>query len=125
MFSHIMVGANDVQKSKIFYDAILGALGHEPAVTDDKGHCFYVTQSGIFGFGKPTDGEPSSHANGGTIGFKAGSPEEVDACHAAGVANGGTTCEDPPGIRDGNNGKMYLAYLRDPDSNKLCIVHRM
>ena len=125
MFSHIMVGANDVQKSKIFYDAILGALGHEPGATDEKGRCFYLTKGGVFCITQPIDGEPASHANGGTIGFAAESPEAADACHAAGIANGGTTCEDPPGERDGNNGKIYLAYLRDPDGNKICALHRM
>ncbi len=39
MFSHIMIGANDVQESKGFYDAVLGALGYEPGVIDEKGRC--------------------------------------------------------------------------------------
>ena len=50
MFSHIMVGANDIQKSKLFYDAVLGALGYDPAVMDEKGRCFYLTKSGEEGF---------------------------------------------------------------------------
>ena len=125
MFSHIMVGANDVQKSKVFYDAVLGALGHKPAVTDEKGRCFYMTDGGVFCISKPIDGEPACHANGGTVGFSAESSAATDACHAAGIANGGTTCEDPPGVREGNNGQIYLAYLRDPDGNKICVLHRM
>ncbi len=125
MFSHIMVGANDIQKSKLFYDAVLGALGYDPAVMDEKGRCFYLTKSGVFAIGKPINGESACHGNGSTIGYTAESPAAVDAWHAAGVANGGTTCEDPPGEREGNTGKLYLAYLRDPDGNKICALHRM
>ena len=66
-----------------------------------------------------------SAANGGTIGFAMDSPELGDAWHAAGIANGGTTCEDPPGLREGPMGKLYLAYLRDPAGNKICALKRM
>jgi catechol 2,3-dioxygenase-like lactoylglutathione lyase family enzyme len=125
MFSHIMVGANDIQQSKTFYDAILGALGHEPGVLDDKGRVFYFTKSGIFSITKPIDGKPASAGNGSTVGFAAATPAAADAWHAAGLANGGTTCEDPPGIRAGAAGKLYLAYLRDPSGNKLCALHRV
>ena len=124
MFSHIMIGSNDLVRSKKFYDAVLGSLGVPPARMD--GHrMFYMTPTGVFSVSQPINGEAASHANGGTIGFAAKSPEEADAWHAAGVANGGTTCEEPPGVREGGMGKMYLAYLRDPDGNKLCALHRM
>ena len=125
MFSHVMVGANNVEESKQFYDAILGALGHGPGVMDDQGRCFYFTDTGMFAITQPIDGEPATHGNGSTVGFAAASPELADAWHAAGVANGGTSCEDPPGIRDGAIGQLYLAYLRDPSGNKLCALHRM
>lgn len=125
MFSHIMVGANDVQAAKAFYDAVLGAMGNEPGVIDDKGRCFYFTSSGVFAISKPIDGEPAGHGNGSTIGFAADSPEMADAWHAAGLANGGTDCEDAPGIREGAIGKLYLAYLRDPSGNKICALHRV
>lgn len=125
MFSHVMIGANDVQESKQFYDAILGALGHAPGVIDDRGRCFYFTDSGIFAITQPIDGEPASHGNGSTVGFAAPSPELANAWHAAGLANGGTTCEDPPGPREGGAMKLYLAYLRDPAGNKLCALHRL
>jgi catechol 2,3-dioxygenase-like lactoylglutathione lyase family enzyme len=125
MFSHIMVGANDIQASKAFYDAVLGALGHAPGNMDDKGRCFYITERGIFSITPPIDGDPASHGNGSTIGFAAADPAAADAWHAAGVANGGVTCEDPPGVREGANGKLYLAYLRDPSGNKICALHRM
>ena len=125
MFSHVMVGANDVNASKIFYDAILGALGIPPGKLDAKGRVFYMTKTGIFAITKPINGEPACHANGSTIGFAVDSPEQGDAWHAAGVAHGGTACEDPPGFREGAMGKLYLAYLRDPAGNKLCALKRM
>jgi catechol 2,3-dioxygenase-like lactoylglutathione lyase family enzyme len=125
MFSHVMVGANDVQESKAFYDAVLGALGHAPGVIDDKGRCFYFTETGVFAITDPIDGNPASCGNGSTVGFAAASPEAADAWHAAGLANGGTTCEEPPGVREGAAGALYLAYLRDPSGNKICALHRM
>ena len=125
MFSHVMVGSNDLEASKKFYDAVLGAIGIPSGQYDDKGRLFYLTSSGVFAITKPINGLPATYANGGTIGFNVDSTEAGDKWHAAGVANGGTTCEDPPGIRDGSMGKMYLAYLRDPTGNKICALKRM
>ena len=125
MFSHVMVGANDVGASKKFYDAILAVVGVPPGRVDDKGRVFYMTKTGVFGITKPINGEPACAANGGTIGFAADSPEAADAWHIAGLANGGSACEDPPGLREGKMGKLYLAYLRDPAGNKICALKRM
>jgi len=119
-----MIGTNDLEKAKAFYDKLLGALDVPPAMVDGN-RIFYITPTGIFSVSKPINGEPATFANGGTIGFAAKSPEQADAWHAAGIAAGGTTCEDPPGVRAGGMGKLYLAYLRDPDGNKLCALHRM
>jgi catechol 2,3-dioxygenase-like lactoylglutathione lyase family enzyme len=105
MFSHIMIGTNDLDKAKSFYDAVLGTLGVPPAFVD--GHrIFYMTPKGVFSVSKPIDGKPATFANGGTIGFACESAEQAD-------------------VREGATGKMYLAYLRDPDGNKLCGLHRM
>lgn len=124
MFSHIMIGTNDLTKAKTFYDAVLGTLGVPEARID--GHrIFYMTPTGVFSVSLPINGEPATHNNGGTIGFACTTPEQADAWHAAGVANGGTTCEDAPGVREGAQGKLYLAYLRDPDGNKICALKRM
>jgi catechol 2,3-dioxygenase-like lactoylglutathione lyase family enzyme len=124
MFSHVMIGTNDLAKAKAFYDELLATLGVQPAKVD--GHrIFYFTKSGIFSVSEPINGKPATPANGGTIGFSCSSPEQADAWHAAGVAHGGTTCEDPPGVREGAAGKLYLAYLRDPDGNKICALHRI
>ena len=125
MLSHIMVGANDVEASRKFYDAVLGALGHPAGVMDDRGRCFYRTPTGVFALTPPLNGEPATGANGGTIGFTAADPAAADAWYAAGIANGGTACEDPPGVRDGGAVKLYLAYLRDPSGNKICALHFM
>jgi len=122
MFSHIMIGANDMEASKKFYDAVLGALGHKPGTLDPRGRCFYRTSTGVLALTTPINGEPATHGNGSTIGFLASSPEAAAAWHAAGIANGGTTCEDPPGVREGSG--VYLAYLRDPSGNKICALHR-
>ncbi|MGD9601549.1 MAG: VOC family protein [Gammaproteobacteria bacterium] len=125
MFSHVMIGSNDIARSKKFYDALLGALGAKPAMQDDKGRLIYMHNNGLFLVTQPIDGKPATHANGGTIGFACTSEQQVKDWHAAGVANGGTTCEDPPGVREGGFGKLYLAYVRDPDGNKLCGLFRM
>ena len=124
MFSHVMIGTNDLEKAKSFYDAVLGTLGVAPAMVD-RHRIFYMTPTGVFSVTLPINGEPATVANGGTIGFACKTSVEADAWHAAGIAHGGTSCEDPPGVRDGGMGKLYLAYLRDPDGNKLCALHRM
>ena len=124
MFSHIMVGTSDLDRAKAFYDPVMATLGVGPGMVD-RHRVFYRTPTGVFGVSLPINGEPQSYANGGTIGFALSSAEQGDAWHAAGVANGGVTCEDPPGVREGGMGKMYLAYLRDPDGNKLCGLYRM
>jgi catechol 2,3-dioxygenase-like lactoylglutathione lyase family enzyme len=112
MFSHVMVGANDVAASKKFYDAVLGAIGVAEGKADPKGRIFYRTKFGVFGITKPIDGKVATHANGGTVGFTCDSPEKVKAFHDAGVASGGKSIEDPPGWREGAFGKLYLAYQR-------------
>ncbi len=124
MFSHVMVGVNDLEVSRKFYDALLGTIGVPPGMAN-KSRYFYRSPGGLFGITLPINGEPATHGNGSTIGFAMQSPEQADAFHAAGVANGGTTCEDPPGYREGPVGPLYLAYLRDPDGNKLCAIHRV
>jgi catechol 2,3-dioxygenase-like lactoylglutathione lyase family enzyme len=123
MFSHVMFGVNDLERSKKFYDALLGTLGVAPGVAN-KNRYFYRSPTGTFGITTPINGAPATNGNGSTLGFAVQSPEQGDAWHAAGVANGGTTCEDPPGFREGPTGKIYLAYLRDPDGNKICALHR-
>ena len=124
MFSHVMVGSNDIDRSKKFYDALFGSIGGKPGTIDAKGRIIYVHNGALFLVSKPIDGKAATHANGGTIGFAMANPEQANAWHAAGVAAGGKAIEDPPGVRDGGM-KLYLAYLRDPDGNKLCGLYRV
>ena len=128
MFSHIILGANDLEKSKTFYDALLGTLGMGPGIANTNSHnvkrYFYRSATGSFGITNPINGDAATHGNGSTIGFAMQTPEQCDAFHAAGIANGGTTCEEPPGWREGSVGRLYLCYVRDPDGNKICGLHR-
>jgi len=128
MFNHIMVGSNDIERSKGFYDAVLGTLGAGEPLRNvaASGHTrlFYVHNGGAFCVSEPINDEPATIANGATIGFKCDSPEQVKQFHDVAVANGGTSIEDPPGLREGSLGPMHLSYVRDPDGNKLCAIHR-
>ena len=119
-----MIGSNDIDRSKKFYDALMTAMGGKPGTQDPKGRLVYSHNGGRLLITKPIDGAPATGANGGTIGFAVEGPEQADAWHKAGVENGGKAVEDPPGVREGA-AKLYLAYLRDPDGNKLCALHRM
>jgi len=125
MFTHVMLGSNDLPRAKKFYDACFAALGAKEGVFDPKGRLMYIRDGKVFLLTTPIDGQPASCANGMTIGFAIDTPEQGDAWHAAGIANGGTTIEDAPGIREAGDMKMYLAYLRDPDGHKICVMKRM
>lgn len=124
MFSHVMIGTNDIERSKRFYDAVLGVLGAGPATSNKNAtgqtRLFYRHDGSTFCVSEPIDGKPASVANGGTIGFKCSSPEQLRQFHDVAVAHGGVSIEDPPGPRDSKPGAMHLAYVRDPDGNKLC-----
>ena len=128
MFNHVMIGTNDIERSKRFYDAVLGTLGAGEPVrnTAGSGHTrlFYRHDGSTFCVSEPINGEEATFANGGTIGFKCSSPEQVREFHDTAVAHGGESIEDAPGLREGSLGAMHLAYVRDPDGNKLCAIHR-
>lgn len=128
MFSHVMVGTNDIERSRRFYDAVLGVLGVAEPIRNDNGtgqtRLFYRHDGGTFCVSQPINGEPATAANGGTIGFKCASLEQVRQFHDVAVAQGGTSIEEPPGPREGKLGTLYLAYVRDPDGNKLCALFR-
>jgi catechol 2,3-dioxygenase-like lactoylglutathione lyase family enzyme len=123
MFSHVMIGTNDLDRAKAFYDAVLGTLGVPPGFVD-RHRVFWRTPTGVFSVTRPIDGQPATVANGSTLGFNCSTPEQADAWHAAGLAAGGRSIEDPPGWREGAAGKLYLAYLRDLDGHKICALHR-
>jgi catechol 2,3-dioxygenase-like lactoylglutathione lyase family enzyme len=129
MFNHVMVGSNDIERSKRFYDAVLGTLGAgEPLRHKARtGHTrlFYRHNGSIFCVTEPINGEEATVANGGTIAFKCNSPEQVRVFHDIAIAHGGKSIEDPPGLREGSLGAMHLSYVRDPDGNKLCAIYRV
>lgn len=128
MLNHVMIGSNDIQKSKNFYDAVLGVLGAGAAMenVNDTGHTrlFYIHDGSTFSVSEPINGEPVSVANGSTIGFVCNSPEQVKEFHDVAVANGGTSVEEPPGPRESAMGLMHLCYFLDPDGHKICGIHR-
>lgn len=128
MFSHIMIGSNDLERARRFYDAVLGVLGAGEPISNKSpsGHMrlFYRHDGGIFGVTEPIDGAQATCANGATIGFKCNSPEQVQAFHDTAVAHGGKSIEAPPGLRESSLGPLYLGYVRDPDGHKLCAMYR-
>jgi catechol 2,3-dioxygenase-like lactoylglutathione lyase family enzyme len=128
MFSHVMIGSNDIERSKRFYDAVLATLGAGQPLRNMAGtghtRLFYRHEGSTFCVTEPINGEPATSANGGTIGFKCHSPEQVQQFHDAAVAHGGTSIEAAPGLRESKMGSLHRAYVRDPDGNKLCALFR-
>ncbi|MET3926651.1 VOC family protein [Devosia sp. 2618] len=118
MFTHVMIGSNDLERSRRFFDATFAALGGNAGEMDLRGRLIYAHEGSRLMITKPIDGKPATSANGGTIGILAANSEQVSAWHAAGVQHGGTAIETPPSQRP--NGS-FVAYLRDPDGNKLCV----
>lgn len=128
MLFHTMVGSNDIERSKQFYNAVLGALGAGEATLNvaASGHIrlFYSNERGTnFVVSEPINDEPATVANGSTVAFSCASPEQVDLFHSTAIANGGISIEDQPGPRESAMGIIHLAYVRDPDGNKLCGIH--
>lgn len=128
MINHVMLGSNDIERSKKFYDALLGVLGAGEPIRNvgPSGHVryFYLHDGGMFCITEPINGEPATVSNGATVGFKCDSPEQVKRFHDVAVEQGAKSIEDPPGPRKGSLGSMHLAYVRDPDGHKLCAIYR-
>ena len=128
MLNHVMVGSNDIARSKAFYDAVLAVLGAGAPIENQaaSGHrrLFYRHAGSAFCISEPIDDAPATPGNGHTIGFKCASPEQVQQFHDAAVAADGRSIEQPPGLRESPMGALHLAYVRDPDGNKLCAIHR-
>jgi catechol 2,3-dioxygenase-like lactoylglutathione lyase family enzyme len=117
MFSHVVLGANDIPAAQKFYDAAMGALGHAPGQAMGDERVLYSGEGGLLMITRPIDGNPACLGNGSTIGLSAPGPEAVDAFHAAALAAGGS-CAGEPGPRPAIPGS-YAAYVRDPTGNKL------
>jgi catechol 2,3-dioxygenase-like lactoylglutathione lyase family enzyme len=118
IFTHMVVGTNDLERSKKFYNATLGALGLKGIGPMGANAFMWGKESPEFIVTKPANGLPATYANGGTIGFAAPTRKAVHQFHAAGLASGGK-CEGEPGPRSFTP-TAYAAYLRDPDGNKIC-----
>jgi catechol 2,3-dioxygenase-like lactoylglutathione lyase family enzyme len=118
LLKSIRLGSNDLAKTRAFYDATFGALGVAPCSTPDQYPIAMWDLGGVkFLLGPARDGQPCTHANGGTLIFDAPSEDAVKAWYDAGMANGGT-CEGEPGERPQAR-NAFGAYMRDPDGNKL------
>ncbi|MFV0644755.1 MAG: VOC family protein [Sphingomonadaceae bacterium] len=117
MFTHAYFGTNDVERARKFYDPVMGALGYQSAPYPTG--IIYPSGNGALIIAPPSNGEAHTVSNGHTMGFVAKDYAAVDAFHANGIANGGTS-EGEPGIRENSPGQQYGAYLRDPDGNKIC-----
>lgn len=118
---YVTIGTHDPEAATPFFDAALGALGYEPS-RPFPGWVMYGPKGkdAVLGLCRPYDGEAPRAGNGIMVAFKAETKEQIQAAHAAALANGGT-CEGPPGYRpEGATSGFYAAYFRDPVGNKYC-----
>lgn len=128
MLNHVMLGTNDIERAKTFYDTLLATLGCGEGRRNNNatGHVrvFYAHNGHTFGLTQPINDQVATCANGFTIGFKCESAEQVKTFHDVAVANGATSIEDPPGPRESPAGRVHLSYVLDPDGHKLCAIFR-
>lgn len=128
MFNHIMIGTNDIDRSKAFYEKVLGILGDVKVMDNAAGtghrRVFFSFDGNTLALSEPINDEPATCANGFTIGIKCASAEQVKELHDVAVAAGASTCEDPPGLRETTMGPINLCYFRDLDGHKICGIHR-
>lgn len=117
IFTHAVLGTNDLARSEKFYDAALGTLGLTQQGPFGANGTMYGATGPEFIITKPGDGKPATPANGGTLGFLAADRAAVRAFYEAALANGGTD-EGAPGPR-AFTPTAYAAYVRDPDGNKI------
>jgi catechol 2,3-dioxygenase-like lactoylglutathione lyase family enzyme len=118
IFTHVVLGTNDLDRARKFYDAALGALSVNNLGAMGENGFLYGSSGPEFLITKPANGNPATFANGGTVSFAAPSRAAVHKFHEMALANGGT-CEGAPGPRSFTP-TAYAAYVRDPDGNKLC-----
>lgn len=132
MFTYLMLGSNDLVRAAAFYDPVLAALGHTRCVTEDNdptheiGWGRYADEGRVelaLWLCKPFNGQPATAGNGTMIALAARSRAQVDAFHAAAMAHGGRS-EGAPSLRPHYGPDFYVAYVRDPDGNKLAAVCR-
>ena len=126
MIAYVTVGADDIARVKRFYSAILPALGYD--LTEGPEGLSYTLpvapgRSPVhpdFYVKPPFDGKPASAGNGAMVAFEAGTQSQVRDLHAAALAAGGAD-EGQPGFRAAYGPRFYVAYLRDPQGNKIAL----
>jgi len=124
MFSHVTIGANDMERARDFYDAVLGTLGHDRFTSGEHCTAYGKPDGDQVWVLRPFDGNAATVGNGMHIAFLAPDRAAVDAFHAAALANGGTD-EGAPGPRPHYHAGYYGAYVRDPEGNKIqAVCHR-
>lgn len=129
MFSHIMLGANELPLMIRFYDAVLAPVGITQRPFADEGGPAGAgwTKPGArlpeFFIQGPYNRQTATAGNGVMVAFLSPDKKSVDAAHAAGLKHGGTD-EGPPGPRPQYGEGYYGAYLRDPEGNKIHIAFR-
>jgi catechol 2,3-dioxygenase-like lactoylglutathione lyase family enzyme len=123
MFSHIMVGSNNIDKAAEFYDTVLEPFGATRFLKNETRAGYSTPDGGRFIICTPFDKSAATFGNGTMISFKAPSAAAVDTFYKAALAAGGKD-EGAPGPRGTNNPPPYVAYVRDPDGNKLAALHR-
>ena len=121
--SYVTLGTNDLAAARLFYAAVMQVLEASiGAEVPGQAFCCHLANDGKMWITRPYDGDAASAGNGVTVALSARSPASVDAAHAAGLAAGGSN-EGEPGPRPQYGPDVYVGYLRDPDGNKLALVH--
>ena len=121
MFSHVTVGASDLERSKVFYDKALGALNISICLELDGALAYGELTGPKFFVVLPFNEQPTERGNGWHAAFAAPDRASVDRFHEAALANGGSD-EGAPGLRTHYHPSYYAAYARDPDGNKIQAV---
>jgi predicted lactoylglutathione lyase len=123
MLSYVMVGTNDMARSRAFYDPLMEMMGVKPNGFSSEKWAWYAPAGAVampmFVVTKPADGAPASVGNGVMVTLTAASREIVDAVYAKAMALGARD-EGQPGVRAD---VFYMAYFRDPDGNKIALCH--
>lgn len=107
LIDHVHLRASDLEKSRVFYRAVLAALGRD--ITFETEHFFTSDEL----FVDKADG----YVTRCHLAFQAPDRESVARFHAAGLAAGGTD-NGAPGERPYHRG-YYAAFILDPDGNNL------
>ena len=120
--NYVMLGSNDVEKARSFYDAVLPAIGGM-LVAEYMPHafCYELRGGGRIWVATPFNGQSAICGNGNMVGLSCESRKDVDRAHQLALAHGGVS-EGAPGPRPQYSPDFYGAYVRDLDGNKMSFV---